>query len=96
MLYACARPRLGNAEVDAAWRARAHRARLGGRDSFIFRGLIRSADGADNIGTALLLEDLFQQADKVELGNQSEDRQRARPCRLPPTLSASIRLLAIA
>ena len=26
------------------------------RDSFIFRGPIRSADGADNIGTALLLE----------------------------------------
>jgi uncharacterized protein YciI len=25
-------------------------------DSFIFRGPIRSADGADNIGTALLLE----------------------------------------
>jgi uncharacterized protein YciI len=25
-------------------------------DSFIFRGPIRSADGADNIGTAMLLE----------------------------------------
>jgi len=25
-------------------------------DSFIFRGPIRSSDGADNVGTALLLE----------------------------------------
>ncbi len=50
------RPKTGTTSSSASTctRTRSYFASYG--DSFIFRGPIRSADGADNIGTALLLE----------------------------------------
>ena len=53
--FLCTGPKTGTPEFSATPARRdPYFASYG--DSFIFRGPIRSADGADNIGTALLLE----------------------------------------
>jgi uncharacterized protein YciI len=54
--FLCTAPKTGTPEFFRA-HLHAHEAYFASyADSFIFRGPIRSADGADNIGTALLLE----------------------------------------
>jgi len=54
--FLCTGPKTGTPEFFRA-RLNAHESYFASYgDSFIFRGPIRSADGADNIGTALLLE----------------------------------------
>ncbi len=54
--FLCTGPKTGTAEFFRA-HLHAHESYFASyADSFIFRGPIRSADGADNIGTALLLE----------------------------------------
>ena len=54
--FLCTGPKTGAPGSTASTCTRTSRYFASYGDSFIFRGPIRSADGADNIGTALLLE----------------------------------------